>query len=231
MPASRFEQLFDMPIFRRRPPAAGLFLAFLTLGATGAAAQSPAPLPAGQKAEQTAEPVARPDLVRYPYSRGDVDFMAGMIPHHAQAVRIAGWAASHGARADIRLMCERMLVGQRDEIEWMRNWLRDRGEVVPPANATHHRMSMNGVEHDMLMPGMLSDEDLAQLDKARGADWDKLFLAAMIRHHDGAIKMIDALFASHGALQDEDVYTLASDMYADQTTEIERMQKLLATYK
>ena len=177
------------------------------------------------------EPVARPDLVRYPYSRADVDFMAGMIPHHAQAVLIAGWAASHGAREDIRLMCERMLVGQRDEIEWMRNWLRDRGEVVPPANATHHRMAMNGVEHDMLMPGMLSDEDLAQLDKARGAEWDKLFLAAMIRHHEGAIKMIDVLFASHGALQDEDVYTIASDMYADQTTEIERMQKLLATYK
>ena len=180
---------------------------------------------------KTAEPVARPDLVRYPYSRADVEFMAGMIPHHAQAVLIAGWAASHGARDGIRLMCERMLVGQRDEIEWMRNWLRDRGEVVPPSNATHHRHTMNGVEHDMLMPGMLSDEELAQLDKARGAEWEKLFLAAMIRHHEGAIKMIDVLFAAHGALQDEDVYTLVSDMYADQTTEIERMHKLLATYK
>jgi uncharacterized protein (DUF305 family) len=177
------------------------------------------------------EPVARPDLVRYPFSRADVDFMAGMIPHHAQAVLIAGWATSHGARDDLQLMCERMLVGQRDEIEWMRNWLRDRGEVVPPATATHHRMTMNGVEHDMLMPGMLSDDELAALDKARFVAWDKLFLAAMIRHHEGAIKMIDVLFASHGALQDEDVYTLVSDMYADQTTEIERMQKLLATLK
>jgi uncharacterized protein (DUF305 family) len=182
-------------------------------------------------AVKTAEPVARPDLVRYPYSRADVEFMAGMIPHHAQAVLIAGWAASHGARDDIRMMCERMLVGQRDEIEWMRNWLRDRGEVVPASDATHHKHTMNGVEHDMLMPGMLSDEELAQLDKARGAEWEKLFLAAMIRHHEGAITMIDVLFAAHGALQDEHVYTLVSDMYADQTTEIERMHKLLATYK
>ena len=179
-------------------------------------------------AVQSLEPVARPDLVRYPYSKADVDFVAGMIPHHAQAVLIAGWAATHGARQDVRVLCERMVIAQRDEIEFMRTWLRDRGEVVPPANATHHRMTMNGVEHDMLMPGMLSPEDLAQLDKARGADWDRLFLTFMIRHHEGAIKMVEQLFASYGALQDEDIYKLASDMYADQTTEIDRMQKMLA---
>jgi uncharacterized protein (DUF305 family) len=109
----------------------------------------------------------------------------------------------------------------------MRNLLRDRGEHVPAANATHHRMKMHGVEHDMLMPGMLTPEQLAELEKARGSDWDRLFLRAMIRHHEGAIKMVDDLFASHGALQDEDVYKLASDIYADQSTEIERMQKML----
>ena len=123
---------------------------------------------------------------------------------------------------------ERLVVGQRDEIEFMRNWLRDRGQVVPSATATHHRMKMNGVEHDMLMPGMLTPEDLAQLDKARSADWDTLFLKAMIRHHEGALKMVDDLFESHGAMQDEDVYKFVSDMYADQTAEIERMQKMLA---
>ena len=176
---------------------------------------------------QTPEPKARPDLVRQPYSQADVDFMSGMIPHHAQAVLIAGWAASHGARPDVRILCERQVVAQRDEIEFMRNWLRDRGEVVPAANATHHRMKMNGVEHDMLMPGMLSPEDLARLDKASGAEWDRLFLTAMIRHHEGAIKMVDDLFASFGALQDDDVYKFASDIYADQSTEIERMQKML----
>jgi uncharacterized protein (DUF305 family) len=176
---------------------------------------------------QAAEPKARPDLVRQPYSQADIDFMSGMIPHHAQAVLIAGWAASHGARTDVRILCERQVVAQRDEIEFMRNWLRDRGEVVPAANATPHRMKMNGVEHDMLMPGMLSPEELAALDKARGTEWDRLFLTAMIRHHEGAIKMVDDLFASFGALQDDDVYKFASDIYADQSTEIERMQKML----
>jgi uncharacterized protein (DUF305 family) len=151
-----------------------------------------------------------------------------MIPHHAQAVVMAGWAASHGARPDVRILCERILVGQRDEIEFMRTWLRDRGEPVPPANATHHRMKMNGVEHDMLMPGMLSPDEMAQLDKARGPEWDRLFLAGMIRHHEGAIKMVDDLFESYGALQDDDLYKFASDVYADQSTEIERMHKMLA---
>ena len=194
---------------------ATLFLAVATLTIT---AQSPPP-----------EPVARPDLVRYPYSQADVDFMAGMIPHHAQAVLIAGWAASHGARQDVRILCERIVVAQRDEIEFMRNWLRDRGQVVPAADATHHRHKMNGVEHDMLMPGMLTPEELAQLDKARDTEWDRLFLTFMIKHHEGATAMVDDLFKTYGALQDEDVYTLASDIYADQTTEIDRMHKLLAS--
>ncbi len=177
---------------------------------------------------QDPEPKARPDLVRYPYSAADVEFMSGMIPHHAQAVLIAGWAASHGARPELRVLCERMVVAQRDEIEFMRNWLRDRGEPVPARDATHHRMRMNGVEHDMLMPGMLTPEQLAELDKASGPEWDRLFLTFMIAHHQGAINMVDDLFASYGALQDEDVYKLASDIHADQTIEIERMQKMLA---
>ena len=177
---------------------------------------------------QQPEPKARPDLVRQPYSDGDVDFMTGMIPHHAQAVLIAGWAESHGARPELLVLCERMVVGQRDEIAFMRNWLRDRGETVPAANATHHRMKMNGVEHDMLMPGMLTPEQLAELDKARGPAWDRLFLTFMIGHHEGALTMVDELFNSFGALQDDDVYKLASDIHADQTIEIERMRKMLS---
>jgi uncharacterized protein (DUF305 family) len=186
---------------------------------------NPSSLEVGQAGQS--EPKARPDLVRQPYGAADVEFMSGMIPHHAQAVLIAGWAASHGARSDVAVLCERLVVGQRDEIEFMRTWLRDRGQIVPSATATHHRMKMNGVEHDMLMPGMLGAEQLAALDKARGAEWDRLFLTAMIRHHEGAIKMVDDLFASYGALQDDDVYKFASDMYADQSIEIERMQKML----
>jgi uncharacterized protein (DUF305 family) len=205
----------------RRLIATGLLI--LAAGAPSAAA----PAVSTAQPRQGPEPKARPDLVRQPYSAADVDFMAGMIPHHAQAVLMAGWAASHGARPDIRVLCERILVGQRDEIEFMRNWLRDRGEPVPEANATHHRMKMNGVEHDMLMPGMLSPEDLAKLDKARGPEWDRLFLEFMIRHHEGAIKMADDLFGAYGALQDDDVYKFVSDLSADQTIEIERMEKML----
>ena len=181
----------------------------------------------GQSSGPT-EPKPRPDLVRAPYNQADIDFMSGMIPHHAQAVLIAGWAASHGARPDVRTLCERMVVAQRDEIALMRNWLRDRGQPVPAADATHHRMKMNGVEHDMLMPGMLSAAELAQLDKARGPEWDRLFLTFMIRHHEGALKMVDDLFEAYGAMQDDELYKFASDMYADQMIEIERMQKMLA---
>jgi uncharacterized protein (DUF305 family) len=157
----------------------------------------------------------------------DVAFMSGMIPHHAQAVLIAGWAATHTTRRDVRVLAERIVVGQRAEIALMQTWLKDRSLPVPASDATHHRMVMNGMEHDMLMPGMLTEADLAQLDKARGPEWDRLFLAAMIRHHEGALTMVDELFRAFGAMQDDDVYKFVSDLYADQTTEIERMQKML----
>lgn len=162
-------------------------------------------------------------------SAADVQFMSGMLPHHAQAVLIAGWAASHGARTDIRILCERIVVGQKDEIALMQYWLREHGETVPAANATHMTMQMNGMQHDMLMPGMLNDEQLERLDKARGAEFDRLFLQAMIAHHEGAITMVDELLGSTHAGQDDVVYRMASDVYADQTTEIERMKKMLAT--
>jgi uncharacterized protein (DUF305 family) len=193
--------------------------ALLVVAAAGVSAQ--------EKSGPAAEPKARPELVRQPYSQADIDFMSGMIPHHAQAVLMGGWAPTQAARPDVKVLCQRMVIAQRDEIEFMRNWLRDRGEFVPAANATAHRMKMNGVEHDMLMPGMLAPEQLAQLEKARGTEWDRLFLTFMIKHHEGALKMVDDLFASFGALQDDDVYKFASDLYADQTTEIERMHKLL----
>jgi len=158
----------------------------------------------------------------------DVHFMSGMIPHHAQAVLIAGWAATHGASDALRRLCERIVVGQQDEIALMQNWLRDQGQPVPDARATHLRMTMNGAPHDMLMPGMQSPEELARLDRARGTEFDRLFLQAMIKHHEGAITMVDQLFGSQGAGQDEVVFRFASDVYADQTTEIDRMQKMLA---
>lgn len=164
-----------------------------------------------------------------PHTAADVHFMTGMIPHHAQAVLIAGWASSRATRLDVRVLAQRMVVAQKDEIELMRTWLRSRGEPVPAADATHMRMNHNGMVHDMLMPGMLNDEELARLDAAQGIEFDRLFLTYMIKHHEGAVLMVDELFDSPGAGQEETVFRLASDIYADQTTEIDRMHSILAT--
>lgn len=199
---------------RRRLIATALILT-LTIPIAGAAQQQPP------------DPRPRPDLVRGPYNEADVAFMQGMIPHHAQAVRMAKMAPTHGARKDIQILAERILVAQTDEITFMRNWLRDRGQMVPPADATHHKHTINGVTHDMLMPGMLTPEEMAALDKARGPEWDRLFLIGMIKHHEGALKMVDDLFEAYGALQDDEMFKFASDVYADQTTEIDFMQKML----
>ena len=170
-----------------------------------------------------------PGLGRLPYSDADIEFMSGMIPHHAQAVVMAGWAPSHGARQDVAILCERIVVGQQDEIATMQTWLRDRGEEVPDRASTRHKMTMNGVTHEMLMPGMLNDEEMAALDRARGPDFDRLFLVGMIKHHQGAIDMVDVLFKAYGAAQDELVFRFASDVYADQSTEINRMNEMLGS--
>jgi uncharacterized protein (DUF305 family) len=157
----------------------------------------------------------------------DVHFITGMIPHHAQAVKMAGWAATHGASAPLQRFAERIAVAQRDEIAMMRAWLRQQGQPVPDTNATHMMMQHDGMSHAMLMPGMLTDAELAALDAARGVEFDRLFLGFMIRHHEGAVTMVDELFASHGAAQDEFVFRFASDVFADQTTEIEFLQGML----
>jgi uncharacterized protein (DUF305 family) len=153
--------------------------------------------------------------------------MSGMIPHHAQAVIMAGWAPTHGARKDVSILCERIVVAQRDEIHLMQNWLRDRGLPVPDATSTRHMMKMNGKMQAMLMPGMLTDKEMAALDQARGPEFDRLFLVGMIKHHQGAINMVDKLFNSYGAAQDETVFKFANDVYADQSIEIDRMRQML----
>ena len=190
---------------------------------------APIPVQTGLQSRAGAQTAVKTQvpLGRYPYVTADVKFMTDMIPHHAQAVVMAGWAPSHGASTGVRLLCERIVVGQTDEIRLMQTWLRERHEAVPSASSTHMKMMMNGLEHEMLTPGMLSDEEMAQLDKSRGLAFDRLFLTGMIRHHRGAITMVDELFGSQGAGQDEVVFRFGSDVYADQSTEIDRMQKML----
>jgi uncharacterized protein (DUF305 family) len=204
---------------------------YVTLGAAVVAAAMTVSAETPQSSAPK-DPKPRPDLVAYAYTQADVEFMQGMIPHHAQAVKMCTMAPTHAGSRDMKLMCERMLVSQRDEIHLMRVWLIDRGQYVPPPDATHHKMTMSGgMTHDMLMPGMLSDAEMAQLDKARGAAWDRLFLTFMIRHHQGAIKMVEDLLASAGGAQGDDIYGSASDIFADQTAEIERMEKMLSQMK
>ncbi|HSE53223.1 MAG TPA: DUF305 domain-containing protein [Gemmatimonadales bacterium] len=164
-----------------------------------------------------------------PYTRADVEFMSGMIGHHAQAVVMSGWAASHGAGTAVRRLAERIVVGQRDEIALMEDWLRERKEPVPGADSSP--TGMPGMAHYAHMPGMLTAEQLAQLDQARGAEFDRLFLTFMIRHHQGAITMVEKLFGSHGAAQDEIVFKFASDVHVDQITEIEFMSEMLAALR
>jgi uncharacterized protein (DUF305 family) len=165
-----------------------------------------------------------------PYTRADVEFMSGMIGHHAQAVVMAGWAASHGAGTAVQRLAERIVVGQRDEIALMESWLRERNEPVPGADSSHAGMP-GTAHHYPHMPGMLTAEQLTQLDQARGAEFDRQFLTFMIMHHQGAITMVEKLFGSHGAVQDEIVFKFASDVHVDQITEIEFMSEMLSALR
>jgi len=178
---------------------------------------------AGPSARVVAQGTAQGDA---PYTAADVHFMSGMIEHHAQAVLMAGWAPTHGASPAVRALCERIVVGQRDEIVLMQRWLHDRHEPIPQADTSH--MMMTGMDSSMLMPGMLSAAQLERLEHARGREFDRLFLQDMIRHHQGAITMVNQLFGSRGAGEEEPAFRFAANVFADQTTEIERMQRMLA---
>ena len=180
-------------------------------------------------ARPTPPPPVKIGVPAMKHTAADADFMRGMIHHHAQAVLMAKWAPTHDAGADLRRLAERIVVAQQDEIAMMQNWLKEKGEPVPEPSPGPMRMRMpDGTTHDMLMPGMLTEAELKQLDAARGVEFDRLFLTFMIRHHEGALDMVEQLFASKGAAQDEDTFRLASDVFADQTTEIRVMKEMLA---
>lgn len=151
------------------------------------------------------------------YTVADVRFMQGMIHHHAQALEMAAMAPTHGAGASVALLCRKIDVSQRDEIKLMSTWLADRHQSVPDP----------GDPHPMMMPGMLTDAQMAELDRARGADFDRLFLTGMIQHHRGALRMVADLFATPGAAQAGEMFRFASDVDADQRAEIKRMEAML----
>jgi uncharacterized protein (DUF305 family) len=160
------------------------------------------------------------DLTKVQFSAADARFMQGMIGHHSQAVEMVALIPDRTERESMRLLGLRIDISQADEINLMRTWLEDRA-LPPPDPHAHH---MHGAT---LMPGMLSPDEMERLGKAKGTEFDRLFLDGMIKHHQGALTMVEELFASPGAGQDSEIYAFASDVEADQRMEIDRMGAML----
>ena len=155
-----------------------------------------------------------------PRSKADAEFMQGMIMHHAQAVEMTALIASHTENKDLRLLGARISNSQVDEIKFMKRWLAARGEALS--------LSMSDMPgHTMLMPGMLSPEQMEALRKAKDAEFDRLFLTGMIQHHGGALTMVKDLFDTAGAGQDAELFDFATDVDSGQRAEIRIMQSML----
>lgn len=174
------------------------------------------------------------DVEGLAHTRADVAFMQGMIHHHAQALDMTALIEARTGNSAIRQMGLRMEISQQDEIALMERWLRDRGEEVPDWRAADAHAGHGGLDHGAperpAMPGMLSPEQMARLEAASGEEFDRLFLELMIQHHQGALAMVQELFASPGAGQESRIFQIASEIDADQAIEIRRMRELLAEW-
>ena len=159
------------------------------------------------------------DLSKVQATAADIKFMQGMIGHHAQAVEMVALIADRSANPDMKKLGLRIQISQDDEMNMMRKWLGDRGQEIPGPHAHHMPGGM--------MPGMLSDEEMSALAAAKGKEFDRLFLRGMIKHHGGAITMVDDLFNTPGAAQEGGIFGFASDVISDQKMEIDRMGAML----
>jgi len=160
-----------------------------------------------------------------PRSSADVQFMQGMIMHHAQAVEMTALIASHTENKDLRSLGARISSSQSDEIKFMKRWLAARGDPLSPAMPEMPGMDMS--MQPMLMPGMLTPKQMEALKKATGAEFDQLFLTGMIQHHNGALIMVKDLFDTAGAGQDAELFNFATDVDSGQRAEIRIMQTML----
>jgi uncharacterized protein (DUF305 family) len=218
----------------RSSPAFVLAIVLTTQACVRAGPPAPAAEPrASATAELEALYRARRDSALLRVSSADVDFMTGMIHHHAQALVMSALAPDNGASPSIRTLAARITNAQKDEIANMQTWLRDRGRPVPEVDEAGavrvpgRVAGMHGGSHAMHMPGMLTADQLRELEDARGGNFDRLFLTYMIQHHQGAVTMVHELFATDGAAQDDAVFKIASDIQVDQITEINRMRLML----
>jgi uncharacterized protein (DUF305 family) len=163
------------------------------------------------------------DVSRVQHTPADVRFMQGMIGHHAQALEMTALLASRTASENMRKLALRIDASQADEIKMMQSWLKTRGLPVPDEHAHH----MGAV----LMPGMLTPEDMDRLAASKGTAFDRLFLQLMIKHHQGALVMVKELFSTPGAGQESEIFAFASDVDADQRMEIDRMDAMLREFQ
>jgi uncharacterized protein (DUF305 family) len=157
-----------------------------------------------------------------PRSQAEVEFMQGMIMHHAQAVEMTALISSHTENKDLRSLGARISSSQSDEIKFMKRWLAARGEPVVMAMP-----EMQGSHKMPLMPGMLTPEQMEALRKTKNAEFDHLFLTGMIQHHNGALTMVKDLFDTAGAGQDAELFDFATDADNTQRAEIRIMQSML----
>ncbi len=163
-----------------------------------------------------------------PRSAKDVEFMQGMIMHHAQAVEMTAMVEERTENKDVRKIGAKISQSQTDEINFMRRWLRLRGEKTEME--MKEMSGMNGMNHSNsghLMPGMLTPKQMEKLKNAKGAEFDKLFLKGMIQHHEGALIMVKDLFDTAGAGQDAEIFNFTSDIDTGQRGEIKIMQEML----
>src|SRR5947199_6192672 len=160
-----------------------------------------------------------------PRSSADVQFMQGMIMHHAQAVEMTALIASHTENKDLRLLGARISHSQSEEIKFMKRWLEARGE--PTSLPMPEMPGMDMSNQPMLMPGMLTPKQMEALKNAKGAEFDHLFLTGMIQHHNGALIMVKELFDTAGAGQDAELFNFTTDIDSGQRAEIRIMQRML----
>jgi uncharacterized protein (DUF305 family) len=163
-------------------------------------------------------------------AEADVSFMQGMIHHHAQAVEMVDLLRTRGESRELQAFGERIAISQTDEIKFMKQWLEERGKPLTMAHS--HMDHAAGMDHAAmaampLMPGMLTKEQMDALAKAKGPEFDRLFLTGMIQHHTGALVMVQDLFDTPGAGQDAVLYDFATDIDNTQRAEIEIMRGML----
>ena len=173
---------------------------------------------------RTLPPTTRAKLP--PSSKADVDFMQGMIMHHAQAVEMTALIDSRTENKEVRSLGARISRSQADEIKFMKRWLTARGQ--PTSMAMPNMSGMDMSSHQMLMPGMLTEKQMKALREAKGKEFDELFLTGMIQHHTGALIMVKDLFDSAGAGQDAELFNFVTDVDSGQRAEIRIMENMLS---